>query len=144
MVYKTDVFPDNILCKFLFAFEKKRHIALSSWQLTSMLLRIISDIIINFNTFLFWKCLNVDVFFRLTKLLEWIPCCSLVKKPPWWVSISFFFSFLLSCHSQKILAYFFFKCVDPNLILSDSFSFITETALIFSELCCRNHEEIYS
>ena len=30
MVHKTDVFPDNILCKFLFAFEKKRHIVLSS------------------------------------------------------------------------------------------------------------------
>ena len=59
-------FPDNILCKFLFAFEKKRHIVLSSRQLTSML-RIISDIIIKFSYISFLEMFKCGCFFQVDK-----------------------------------------------------------------------------
>ena len=106
------------------------------------MLRIISDIIIKFSYISFLEMFKCGCFFQVDKAVGvdtlLFPC----KETSSMVGINFlsFFFFFFSVFSEvaivkKSLHIFFFKCVDPNLILLDCFSFITETALIFSELC---------
>ena len=110
MVYKTDTFPDNILRKFLFEFEKKSpYTVLSSRQLTSMERIIISDIIVKFSYVSFLEMFKSRCFFQVDNAVGvdtlLFPCkeTSMVGINNFFI----FFSFLLSCHSKKSLHIFF-------------------------------------
>ena len=78
------------------------------------MLRIISDIIIKFSYISFLEMFKCGCFFQVDKAVGvdtlLFPC-----KETSMVGINFFFFFF---SFQKSLHIFFFKCVDPNLILN--------------------------